>query len=128
MRARELYKCRTLILCDAAATLVAAACLKDAGAHVLALPPMRRLIISYTLPDTTLSALLQQLDAHHIRLDPGSLQHWHLKLLVFSEEVQLSNLSMPVPDTKGTQAFSQLYQQHPHGDCDDTPEELRHER
>lgn len=128
MRARELYKCRTLILCDAAATIVAAACLEQAGIHTLALPPMRRLVISYTLPDITLSALLARLDTHHIRLDPSSLQYWHLKLLAFSEEVQLSNLSMPVPDTKGTQAFSQLYQQHAHGDSDDTPEELRHER
>lgn len=128
MRERELYKCRTLQLQDAAATRQAAACLASIGIRSLPLPPMCRLVVSYSLLTHTLQHILQQLQACQTPLHDNALQHWHLKLLVFSEEVQLSNLSTPAPDTKGVQAFSRLYQHHPHGDYDDTPEELRHER
>ena len=128
MNTTGLYKCRTLALADARAVELAAALLSAGGYACLALPAMHRLVVSYALPEHTLERAVALVAPHGLLPPAGSLQAWHLKLILFAEGVQLSNLDTPVPDTKGRQAFSRIYQHHPHGDHDDTPEELRRER
>ena len=49
------------------------------------------------------------------------------QLIYYSEEVQYHNLNTPVYPTKSNQSdvFSKIYEEHPHGDHDETPKEFR---
>ncbi|MBI3146628.1 MAG: hypothetical protein HYZ18_15515 [Pseudogulbenkiania sp.] len=58
-------------------------------------------------------------------LPPSTWQRLRLSRLNYSEDVQLHNLQEPVPASPAQQVFSNVYQHHPHGDRDDTPEEWR---
>ena len=50
-------------------------------------------------------------------------------LVYFTEETQLRNLTEPARLIKqSNQVYIKAYQQHPHGDSDDTPVELREDR
>ena len=49
------------------------------------------------------------------------------KFIFYCEEVQYHNLNTPEHLTKSNTPviFAKLYENHPHGDHDDTPKELR---
>lgn len=128
MKHDPLAKCRTLLLTDAACVRAASVLLRDAGYHCLALPDARRLLVSYSLSQHTLADALALLAHAQLATAANAVQQWHCKLLCFSETVQRANLTIPALDSKRWHAYSQVYQHQPHGDHDDTPEELRHER
>ncbi|WP_174875485.1 hypothetical protein [Vogesella oryzae] len=129
MTPMEHRKCRTLHLADAGQVESAALFLRQQfGIQVLALPHLSRLILVYDLPQLTLAQLLPALESAGITLAASWWQRAHCRLISYSEEVQLDNMGCKVCDTKSREVFCHIYQQHPHGDHDDTPEELRLER
>ena len=129
MQSADHVKCRTVQLADAAQT-------GDAARLLGALPGITvspdaapgRLTVHYTLPQHSLPQLLALLQQAGIGLASHPLHRLHYHLLCYCEQVQLDNLHTPPVCTKGQAAFCQLYHQHPHGDRDDTPEELRLEK
>jgi len=122
----ERFKCRTLHLARAQDTEPAARLLHgEPGLTALALPPHRRLLVSYTLPEHTLTDVLLRLHAADFELDRRSWSRWRLALIAYSEDVQLHNLAEPATVDRSRMAFSALYQHHQHGDQDKTPEEWR---
>lgn len=124
----ELTKTRSIAL---AAGIDAAAALLSALPGVAASPEAdgHRLRLRYRLPEHTLTELLGQLEAAGFRPDDGLLQQARLTLAAYREDVQLHNLEAPPVETKPRDAYSVVYQHHPHGDEDDTtPEESRHYR
>ncbi|MDN0077253.1 hypothetical protein QU481_20675 [Crenobacter sp. SG2303] len=122
----ERFKCRTLHLARAQDTEPAARLLHDEpGLTALALPPYRRLLVSYTLPEHTLTEVLQRLHSAGFELDRHSWSRWRLALIAYGEDVQLHNLTEPAAPDRSRAAFSTLYQHHQHGDRDETPEEWR---
>ncbi|MEQ6291645.1 hypothetical protein ACFPAG_13620 [Vogesella sp. GCM10023246] len=129
MTPSELHKCRTLHLADAQQVERAALFLRQQfGLQVLALPQQSRLVLHYQLPQHSLAQLLPALAAAGIPLAGSWWQRAHCRLIGYSEQVQLDNLDDTPGSARVREVFCQLYQQHPHGDHDDTPEELRLER
>lgn len=85
------------------------------------------LLVSYNLLDYSMEGLENALVKEGFYLD-GSI--WHgigRKLVHYSEEMQYHNLNTPERKTKAREReiFANAYGHHPHGDHDDTPEELR---
>ncbi len=122
-------KCRTLHLADPQQVEGASLFLREHfGMQVLPLPHLSRLILVYDLPHQQLGHILACLQQAGIQLADNWWLRMHQRLICYSEEVQLDNMGCHVCATKGREVYCQLYQQHPHGDHDDTPEELRLER
>jgi len=122
----ECCKYRTLHLAreqdtEPAARLLHA--LPGVTAHILGLP--RQLLIGYALSEHSLAEVVQQLQQADIALDQHPWLRWRLVLQLYSEAVQLHNLAEPVCSYRHREVFSRLYQHHPHGDHDGTPEEWR---
>jgi hypothetical protein len=85
------------------------------------------LLVSYSLRDYSMEGLETALTREGFHLD-GSIWHSIGRTLVhYCEEVQYHNLSTPERKTKSREReiFVNAYEHHPHGDHDDTPEELR---
>ncbi|TCP15558.1 hypothetical protein EV683_10185 [Crenobacter luteus] len=126
----ELTKTRSIALA-AGIDAAAAAALLNSLPGVAASPEAdgQRLRLRYRLPEHTLGELLGQLEAAGFRPDDSLLQQARLTLAAYREDVQLHNLETPPVETKPRDAYSVVYQHHPHGDADDTtPEESRHYR
>jgi hypothetical protein len=90
-------------------------------------PQPNSLLVSYCLLDYSMEGLETALVNEGFRLD-GSV--WHAigrKLVHYCEEMQYHNLSTPERKTKSREReiFVNAYEHHPHGDHDDTPEDLR---
>lgn len=85
------------------------------------------LVISYDLTDYSLDGLEQALQKEGFRFDENVLQQISKKLIHYCEDVQYHNLNTPEHITKSRQheIFVKVYDQHAHGDHDDTPQELR---
>lgn len=125
----ELCKCRSLPLADAAQVMQAAQCLSDTlSLQVLPLPQQARLIIAYDLHHISLEEIGECLRHAGIRLADHWLSQAQFRVTCFCEEIERDNLHLPAVNTKGREAFGHVYQQQPHGDQDDTPEDLRLER
>jgi hypothetical protein len=122
----ECCKCRTLHLARAQDCEPAARLLHSLpGFTALALSTERRLRINYALPEHTLAEALQRLQLAGIALDRHPWSRWSLALQTYGESVQLHNLAAPISSDRKREVFSTLYQHHPHGDHDGTPEEWR---
>lgn len=129
MQTADHFKCRTLKLADANQTACAARLLAEhCGIRTRADELGGQLTLLYALPQHSLVQLLAVLDQAGIRLAPHPIHRLQCHLACYCEQVQLDNLQCPPTATKGREAFSRLYQQHPHGDQDETPEELRLEK
>ncbi|MBI1175545.1 MAG: hypothetical protein GC139_09820 [Sideroxydans sp.] len=85
------------------------------------------LLVSYSLTDYSLDGLEQALLKEGFHFDDGVLQQISKKLIHYCEDVQYHNLNTPERKTKSREReiFVRVYDHHPHGDHDDTPEELR---
>lgn len=83
--------------------------------------------ISYSLRDYSLEKLEAALKEAGFSFRENLLDKLGKKFIFYSEEVQYHNLNTPEHLTKSNTPviFAKLYENHPHGDHDDTPKELR---
>lgn len=86
----------------------------------------RRLQVSYPLRDYTLQQLEDYLCTAGFQLDHALLVQLKRALIHYRETLQRDSLTLPDHDSKVREIYILLYPHHPHGDADDTPEELRH--
>lgn len=83
------------------------------------------LVVQYKVTHYTLQGLETALAAQGFHLDNSLLQRIRRALIYFCENVQRENLAINAPDVKSQQVFARVYEQHLHGDRDETPEEWR---
>ncbi len=83
------------------------------------------LVIQYNVRHYTLQGLEKALELQGFHLDNSLLQKVRRALIHFCEQVQRENLVINAPDAKSQQVFARVYEQHLHGDKDETPEEWR---
>jgi hypothetical protein len=83
--------------------------------------------ISYSLRDYSLEGLEAALKKAGFCFRENLLDKLGKKFIFYCEEVQYHNLNTPEHLTKSNTpvVFAKLYENHPHGDHDDTPKELR---
>ncbi|HUX90185.1 MAG TPA: hypothetical protein VMV48_05790 [Gallionellaceae bacterium] len=86
-----------------------------------------RLRISYSLRDYSLEGLEAALKKAGFCFKENLLDKLGRKFIYYCEDVQYHNLNTPEHLTKSNTPviFAKLYENHPHGDHDDTPKELR---
>lgn len=83
------------------------------------------LIVQYNVRHYTLQGLEKALELQGFHLDNSLMQKLRRALIHFCEQVQRENLAINAPDAKSQQIFARVYEQHLHGDKDETPEEWR---
>jgi preprotein translocase subunit SecA len=95
--------------------------------HVEKLNEFNGLRIGYTLRDYSLEGLEGALKKAGFSFKENLLNKLSKQVIYYSEEVQYHNLNTPEHLTKGNsnKVFAKLYENHPHGDHDNTPKELR---
>lgn len=83
--------------------------------------------IHYSLRDYSLEGLEGALKKAGFCFKENLLNKISKKLIFYCEEVQYHNMNTPEHLTKANTPviFAKLYENHPHGDHDDTPKELR---
>lgn len=83
--------------------------------------------VSYSLLHFSLERLENALTREGFCFKENMLHKLSKQLIYYCEEVQYHNLNTPEHLTKSNQSevFSKIYEQHPHGDHDETPKELR---
>ena len=86
------------------------------------------LSVSYQLPHRRLETLEETLVDQGFHLDNSLLQKIVRALVHYVEEVQCQNLCEPARMQKNMEIFVKVYEHHPHGDHDETPEEWREYR
>jgi len=84
----------------------------------------RTLEVRYNLCEYTLEGIESALIAQGFHFDGSLLCRLKRALAYYSEGVQRRNVAANPPDIK-SQAYIQTYEQHLHGDRDETPEEWR---
>jgi hypothetical protein len=86
-----------------------------------------KLRISYSLRDYSLEGLEGALKQAGFCFKENLLNKLSKQLIYYCEDVQYHNLNTPEHLTKSNTPaiFAKLYENHPHGDHDDTPKELR---
>jgi len=95
--------------------------------HVEKTTELNSLRISYSLRDYSLEGLEAALKKAGFYFKETLLDKLGKKFIYYCEEVQYHNLNTPEHLTKSNTPviFAKLYENHPHGDHDDTPKELR---
>ena len=90
--------------------------------HVEKGPLSNSLKIRYNIENYSLEGLEKALIKEGFRFDYGLLSNMKRHLLHYCEDVQYHNLKTPEPRTKNNsqEVFVKAYEQHPHGDSDDT--------
>ena len=83
------------------------------------------LLVRYEVPNYTLQRVEKALSAEGFHLDNSILTKIKRALVYYCESIQCENLAPPPRDRLSKQIFAQVYEHHPHGDHDDTPEEWR---
>ena len=78
-------------------------------------------------PDITSAKLEGALEDRGFHLDTTLMSKMMRALIYYVEETQLHNLDAPDKPLKKSQseAYTQAWERHPHGDHDDTPPEWR---
>ena len=86
-----------------------------------------RLRINYSLRDYSLEGLELALKNAGFCFKENLLNKLSKKIIYYCEDVQYHNLNTPERLTKSQTpiVFAKAYENHPHGDHDDTPKELR---
>ena len=95
------------------------------GLTVEATQAPHHLRVRYHVCEYTLEGLETALVSQGFHLDSSLLSKLKRALAYFCESVQRSNVEANEPDIKSQQAFMTVYENHLHGDRDDTPEEWR---
>ena len=90
-------------------------------------PLPRSLLIRYSVQHYSLEALEKALTREGFRLKTSLIGKIKKHLIHYCEDVQYHNLKTPEPRTKNNsqEIFVKIYDNHPHGNHDDTPKELR---
>ena len=88
-------------------------------------PAEHRVQVHYDVTEHTLQELEQHLQACGFHLDGSLLQKIKRAIIYYTEDVQRDNMHTPEHPTKARDVYVQMWDHHPHGDHDDTPEELR---
>ncbi|WP_018412307.1 hypothetical protein [Methyloversatilis thermotolerans] len=89
----------------------------------------RRVAIEYSLSDHSFRSIERHFGARGFVLDASPWMRLVRALLYFCEDTQLRNLRQPERlIKKSNEIYVQAWQQHRHGDHDDTPNELREYR
>ena len=106
----------------------------EAGARLADLPhvdvaaqPERRAVdVAYDLREYTLRRIEASVEDCGFHLDNTLLSKLTRALIHYIEETQLHNLDAPAYKMKrSNEAYIHAWEQHPHGDHDDTPPEWR---
>jgi len=86
----------------------------------------RAVEVDYDLSDYTLRDLENHLEERGYHLDNTLMSKLVRALIHYTEDTQLRNLQAPERLIKKShEAYIQAWEQHPHGDHDDTPPEWR---
>lgn len=85
----------------------------------------RGVAVRYSVLDFTLEGIESALVDQGFHLDNSLVHKLRRALVHYCERVQRENLRAPVRDTKAREIFINAYEQHAHGDHDETPEEWR---
>lgn len=85
------------------------------------------LLVRYDLKDYTLEGLEHALEAEGFHLDHSLLHSIGRKIIYYCEDTTCHNMDIPDHPTKKREkeVFVKVYDQHLHGDHDDTPPESR---
>ena len=86
------------------------------------------LSVCYELPEHRLETIEAALEDQGFHLDNSLMQKIMRALVHYVEEVQCQNLCEPDRMQKNMEIFVKVYEHHPHGDHDETPEEWREYR
>lgn len=86
----------------------------------------RSVVVSYNLTDYTLQGLEAGLIDQGFHLDNTLMSRIMRAFFYYVEETQLHNLGAPERSLKSApKGYAKAWEQHPHGDHDDTPPEWR---
>ncbi|GAB4170230.1 MAG: hypothetical protein OHK0026_01230 [Rhodocyclaceae bacterium] len=89
-------------------------------------PHPRGVSVRYLLGDYTLEGIEGRLQQHGFHLDNTLYSKLVRALVSFSEQTQLRNLQMPERLLKqSNEVYVRAWENHPHGDRDEMPPELR---
>ena len=90
-------------------------------------PQPNSLLIRYSVEHYSLEALEKALTREGFKLEYRLIDRIRKHLIHYCEDVQYHNLKTPEPRTKNNsqEIFVRVYENHPHGNHDDTPKELR---
>lgn len=87
------------------------------------------LCIIYSVSDYTLQGIEAALMSQGFHLENSLLRRICRLISYFGEETELRNLAMPERLLKkSNEIYSKAWEQHPHGDHDDTPPDLREQK
>ncbi len=130
MKPFELHKQRVLVFSENPANQLDQAFLLLRGLsnfHVERAKQPNSLLIRYSIQQYSLEALETALFREGFRLEDGLWGKIKKHLIHYCEDVQYHNLKTPEHTTKKTppEIFVKVYDHHPHGNHDDTPQELR---
>ncbi|STQ89109.1 hypothetical protein [Iodobacter fluviatilis] len=81
--------------------------------------------VLYHLPQYRLLWLENQLKQAGFHLDESILSKIKRALVHYCEDIACSNLEIPEHNVKSRDVYVKVWEKHPHGDHDETPEELR---
>ncbi len=126
----ELQKTRELVFSDEPSCQAEQAYLLLSGMENLKVERSSQansLIIHYSLEHYTHEGLENALVKEGFQFKESLLDKVHKQVVHYCEDVQYHNLSTPEHPTKKNESevFAQVYEQHPHGNRDDTPKDLR---
>ncbi len=128
MQAGDTFKTRQLVFSEVPRGQAhEAAVLLEGLPHLTVLEEVddRTLLVRYEIPNYTLQRVEKALLAEGFHLDNSILSKIRRALVYYCESIQCENLMPPPRDRLSKQIFAQVYEHHPHGDHDDTPEEWR---
>jgi hypothetical protein len=85
------------------------------------------LLVSYSLLDYTLEGLERALGEEGFQLDHSLLHRIARQMIYYTEDTECHNMDIPDHPTKKQEkeVYIKAYDQHLHGDHDDTPPESR---
>ncbi|MEW6562390.1 MAG: hypothetical protein AB1400_04080 [Pseudomonadota bacterium] len=88
------------------------------------------LTIRYSLLHYSLRGLEEALQREGFIFSEAALDKLKKEAIYYSEDVQYHNLKTPELPARNLEheAIASVYDTHPHGDSDDTPKELRHQK
>lgn len=99
-----------------------------ANLHVVSHAGQLHITIHYELTHWTLESVEEHLVEIGFHLDGSLLQRLKRALIHYTESVQSENLNHPEREYKTKEVYIHAWEHHPHGDYDETPEELREYR
>lgn len=96
--------------------------------HVTAKPSELAITVHYEITRWSLISIEEHLAEAGFHLDGSLLHRLKRALIHYTESVQLENLHHPEREYKTKEVYIHAWEHHPHGDYDETPEELREYR